>query len=135
MQTDGEDVLQHTNLMSGRNRSSTKVSMQSLVMQVRATVRRHSENPRQIGRPVDGVAKIFQMMDRDSNGDIDKDEMLAGLKRLGIVVSAADLSLIWPLLDADGTCLRGPPGVGGARAVSNAAVSTATDRTCSGDPC
>ncbi len=45
---------------------------------------------------------VFEMMDEDGNGRVDKDEFVEGLKVCGLDLPAEETDLLWDFLDDDG---------------------------------
>ena len=45
--------------------------------------------------------QIFAEFDSNGDGNIDKDEMSIGCRKLGVIITEAELDLIWPYFDTD----------------------------------
>ena len=90
---------QKSSKASGRNRGDVGVAVEALSSQIRAKIKALVKH--QGGTPHDRLMQIFAGFDSNSDGNIDKAEMSLGCRRLGVIITEAELDLIWPYFDTD----------------------------------
>jgi Ca2+-binding EF-hand superfamily protein len=73
---------------SNNNRSSVRVAYHKFIQQLRQAVGKKGRKD---------LCDLLKDMDDDSNGAIDKHELLLGAHTLGIAITPTELDLIWPL--------------------------------------
>ena len=76
-----------------RNRGNFRATIVKLTEQIRSAL---------AATGFDTTAELFQAIDTDSDGCLDKMELLVGCKSFGVHLAPSEIELIWPIFDADG---------------------------------
>ena len=82
------------------NRGSLKRTVDKLSMELRRVFKARINSGQ--GRGKSAFTALFDDIDSDHNGFLDKKEFYEGCKSLGIAMQPREINLIWPVFDQDG---------------------------------
>jgi Ca2+-binding EF-hand superfamily protein len=103
MQND-EKADKNGNQATSNNRKDVRATVDSLVTQLRNVLIEQGGGGKE-GRDtveVQQIKDLFDEMDSNHNGELDKQEFLDGCQNVGITISPQEVNLVWPLFDDDG---------------------------------
>jgi Ca2+-binding EF-hand superfamily protein len=86
---------------SGHNRGNVSLAVCGVSSQVRSLLK---STVKHFGlRKKEGFEKLFDSFDSNGNGGIDKEEFRTGMRKIGVILSGAEIDLLWPFFDTNGS--------------------------------